>query len=266
MKTRIVASVGIDHFIYLPQCNLSDCVLDAKHVQEAFKGDCDKALVLPDADASEKNHKDFLMSLKGGEVWPENTEILITESEHGTNIPGKEADGYDEGLVCNDYKGDGTANGLILDDWLNAFLHGVPASSRVYLWLDACMSMGMTKEFVWNRFIPNPACVGRRRKKRGLFAGLFSRDSVVAADESLHPNVAWFPGCAENGTSASTGSGGALTNSLLAARATLKGKGSFTNRQLMELAINKLKAGRFSQRPKLQCRAAMADEIFWKES
>jgi metacaspase-1 len=265
---RAYLGIGINHFDNLPGNSLTGCLNDIADSSTEFKPRS-RTTIVPEGEATDLNttialeilFSTLLNVVPGGHY-------LAWLSTHGSQRPNaKESDGFDEVIVCKNFKFDGT--GCIEDDKIGALMEDVDKKGATpYVIADLCHSAGLTRDIVpWApRFVANPLCAKQRRaskrRGRGFLGRLFSQGAAIDVDNSF-PGVL-FSGCDEDGTSAdATFNGrpnGAFTYFFLQALRTLKYP---TNRQIIEYVTKELKAHGYSQRPHLQCAAKHVDALFF---
>lgn len=256
---------GINRFRYFPESRLHGPVNDIVQTAALYaQAGWDTAGLL-DQDATEDAVKAGLLAWRG-DTWPEHARLAIHVSSHGSREadPDHRPDGYHEVTVLHDY--DGRGNGSIRDGWWHAFLQGIPATTRVYLFVDTCHSADVTRTLGGRRprprYLPNPWCAGPRPRRaphglRGLVAGM------VDADPSF-PAIL-YAACDADGTAADTEQDGQPCGAFTWAvrqwlpRA-LAGAPDLSNRVAISATAVPLAAAGYAQRAHLQCAPAYVDE------
>lgn len=132
--------------------------------------------------------------------------FYFTYSGHGTQIPGPEADGYDEALCLYD-----RPNGITLlkDNDLAAMLSRI--EGNVFVILDSCYSGGMER----NAAPPAYPDMKRRFIPYDPAFPVFTPDKAKTAPRSTVRRQYNLFACAESEVSWDTGGGGVFTSSLV---------------------------------------------------
>ena len=269
--------VGVNRY-RIPGADLRGCVNDVINMQAVLtqrygfaKGDITTLL---DYNATQKAIQTAIAALvKGGR---KGDVLLVHFSGHGSNVPddnGDEADKRDEILCPTDLDW----KNPFRDDWLRKTFDGVKAGVNLTVITDCCHSGTITRAIrppdaeILERYLPSPwdlvavesGRVLRGKRRSGLhkapMATRMKRDIITAE----LPEVL-ISGCRADQTSADAFIGGsyngALTYSLAAA--IMEARRPLTYRELHDATIAKLKKGRYSQVPQLECGKTRLDQLF----
>ena len=269
--------VGVNRY-RIAGADLRGCVNDVVNMQKVLtqrygfaKGDITTLL---DYNATQKAIQAAVSALvKGGK---KGDVLLFHFSGHGSNVPddnGDEADKRDEILCPTDLDW----KNPFRDDWLRKTFDGVKAGVNLTVITDCCHSGTITRAIrppdaeILERYLPSPwdlvavesGRVLRGKRRSGLhkapMATRMKRDIITAE----LPEVL-ISGCRADQTSADAFIGGsyngALTYSLAAA--IMEARRPLTYRELHDATIAKLKKGRYSQVPQLECAKARLDQLF----
>jgi metacaspase-1 len=269
--------VGVNRY-RIPGADLRGCVNDVINMQKVLTQRYGfpkrNITTLLDYNATQKAMQSAIAALvKGGK---KGDVLLVHFSGHGSNVPddnGDEADTRDEILCPTDLDW----KNPFRDDWLRKTFDGVKAGVNLTVITDCCHSGTITRAIrppdaeILERYLPSPwdlvavesGRVLRGKRRSGLhkapMATRTKRDIIPAE----LPEVL-ISGCRADQTSADAFIGGsyngALTYSMAAA--IMEARRPLTHRELHDATIAKLKKGRYSQVPQLECAKARLDQLF----
>jgi hypothetical protein len=269
--------IGVNRY-RIPGADLRGCVNDVINMQKVLtqrygfrKTDI---TTLTDYGATQKAMQSAIAALirrgRKGDV------LLVHFSGHGSNVPdddGDEADTRDEILCPTDLDW----KNPFRDDWLRKTFDGMRAGVSLTVITDCCHSGTITRQVrppdaeIIERFLPSPwdlVAVESGRKLRGeRKSGLHEAPIATRRKRDIIPAElpeVLISGCRADQTSADAFIGGsyngALTHSLAAA--INESRRAPTIRELHDATIAKLKRGRYSQVPQLECARTRLDQPF----
>ena len=249
--------VGINHFIHSSSHDLAGCVPDAQAMQEVFKvkgASSECLIVLQDHQATKVNIMARLNTMvratQSGAAGP----LFVSFSTHGTQVPGNEADGYYEAIVCADIQeknGDWDPDTIIMDYELHSLMAQVPRNILMEVWLDTCFSGGIRALDLSKRNSPRFLSHPTGQVVRGQPA-IMPRAAVPTN------NVIWTA-CSENQTSADayikSGYHGAFTWFWSQAYKAMSGA---TRADIVAATRTGLSKGGYEQKAHLYCNQSLA--------